>query len=136
MILITDYWMGRDSKYRGELTGQIRANADDLMRRVNALFDPAEISLENSPVTGSPITSGWRPPAVNAGVPGAAPRSKHMTGQAIDLYDPEGDLDDWCLAHQDRLAAAGLWQEHPLATKGWLHLQSVPPRSGNRVFYP
>ena len=136
MLLITDYWMGRDSKYRGELTGQIRANVDDLMRKVNTLFDLAGIKLEDSPKSGSPITSGWRPPEVNASTPNAAARSKHMTGQAVDLYDPEGDLDDWCMAHQDRLAAVGLWLEHPSATKGWCHLQSIPPRSGNRVFYP
>jgi hypothetical protein len=136
MLPITDYWMGRDSKYRGELTGQIRANADDLLRKVNTLVDLAGLSLENSPTTGSQITSGWRPAAVNAGVPGAAPRSKHMTGQAIDLYDPEGALDDWCVANSHRLAAVGLYLEHPLATKGWCHLQSVAPRSGNRIFYP
>lgn len=136
MLLIMDYWMSRDSKYRGELTGEIRANADDLLRKVNRLFDLAGITLENSPITGSPITSGWRPPAVNASVPGAALRSKHMTGQAIDLFDPDGDLDDWCTANANRLAAVGLWLEHPLATKGWCHLQTVPPKSGNRIFYP
>ena len=136
MILIMDYWMGRDSKYRGELTGQIRANADDLLRKVNSLIDLNGLALENSPVTGSPITSGWRPAAINASVPGAAVRSKHMTGQAVDLYDPEGDLDGWCMTHTDKLVAAGLWQEHPSATKNWIHLQSVAPRSGNRVFYP
>jgi hypothetical protein len=96
----------------------------------------AGLTVESSPATGSPISSGWRPMAVNARVPGAAPRSKHMSGQAVDLYDPEGDLDDWCMAHQDRLAAAGLWLEHPSATKSWCHLQSLPPKSGNRVFYP
>jgi hypothetical protein len=136
MILIMDYWMGRDSKYRGELTGEIRANADDLLRRVNTLFDLAGWHLERNPETGSPVTSGWRPPAVNARVPGAALRSKHLTGQAVDLFDPAGDVDDWCMAHQERLAAVGLWLEHPAATKGWCHLQSVAPKSGNRVFYP
>lgn len=136
MLLIMDYWMGRDSKYRGEMTGQIRANAADLLRRVNTLIDLAGIALETSPATGSPITSGWRPAAVNAAVPGAAPRSKHMTGQAVDLYDPEGDLDNWCLAHPDKLEQCGIWLEHPSATKGWSHMQSIPPKSGNRVFYP
>lgn len=136
MLLISDYWMGRDSKYRGECTGVIRANADDLMRKVNTLIDLNGLKLENSPATGSPITSGWRPPALNATVPGAALRSKHMTGQAIDLFDPEGDLDDWCMAHVDRLIAVSLFMEHPSATKGWCHLQSIPPKSGNRVFYP
>jgi len=135
-ITLTDYWMGRDSKYRGDWTPEIRANATDLLARVNALIGLAGLTIEVSPITGTPVASGWRPPALNASTPRAAPRSKHMTGQAIDLYDPEGDLDDWCMAHPDRLAAAGLWMEHPSATKGWCHLQSLPPRSGNRVFYP
>ena len=30
----------------------------------------------------------------------------------------------------------GLWLEHPAATKGWAHVQTKPPRSGRRVFYP
>jgi hypothetical protein len=59
-----------------------------------------------------------------------------MTGQAIDLADPDGDLDEWCLEHPDMLELYGLWQEHPSATKGWAHLQSVPPKSGKRCFYP
>jgi hypothetical protein len=45
-------------------------------------------------------------------------------------------LDDWCLEHPEVLQEIGLWQEHPAATKGWCHLQIVPPRSGKRVFFP
>lgn len=136
MLLLSDYWMGRDSKYRGELSGVIRANADDLLRKVNTLFDLAGIKLEDSPSTGSPITSGWRPAAVNASTPNAALRSKHMTGQAVDLFDPDGELKDWCENNLSRLERAGLWMEHASACKGWIHLQSIPPRSGRRIFYP
>jgi len=136
MLLISDYWMGRDSKYRSECTGVIRANADDLLRKVNSLLALNGLKPENSPATGSPITSGWRPPALNATVPGAAPRSKHMTGQAVDLYDPEGELKDWCENNLSELDRAGLWMEHASACKGWIHLQSIPPRSGRRIFYP
>jgi hypothetical protein len=59
-----------------------------------------------------------------------------MTCQACDLYDPEGDIDEWALARPEVLARIGLWQEHPSATKGWAHFQIIPPKSGNRVFYP
>ena len=82
--------------------------------------------------------SGWRPPAVNAATPGAALRSKHMLCQAIDVHDPEGLIDNWLMTPQgqDALTKIGLWLEHPSATKGWSHWQTVPPGSGNRVFYP
>lgn len=106
----------------------VQANAAILLTRVNALL----ASLGAKPG----VNSGWRSAAYNATVPNAAPRSKHITGQAIDLADPEGELDEYLLAHQDVLAAHELWLEHPAATKGWCHLQSVPPRSGNRVFFP
>jgi hypothetical protein len=140
-VVITEamYFMGRDGSYAAELTPAMRASAYSLLVRVNALLHrmaEGGLTPENSPRTGSPVTSGWRPARVNERTPGAAPRSHHLRCNAIDLYDPEGALDDWCMDNQDRLAALGLYLEHPSATKGWCHLQSVPPRSGKRVFYP
>jgi len=82
------------------------------------------------------VTSGWRPATINATVPGAAHGSKHLSCLAIDLEDRNGALDAWCLAHPDVLEELGLWLEHPDATPGWCHLQTQPPRSGSRVFYP
>lgn len=134
MITLTDYWMGRDREHGAALSADIVHNAEDLLRRVNALL--AEYRHDTGDTDRLHVNSGWRPPAVNAATPGAAPRSKHMTGQAIDIGDPEGALDEWCLTHPDTLRRLGLWQEHPSATKAWCHLQSVPPRSGKLVFYP
>lgn len=132
-----DYWQGRDSQYRMDWSEEIKRNADDLLLRVNLLLPfMVGVDFETHPVTRSLVSSGWRPPSVNAGVPGAATRSKHMTGQAIDLFDPDGDLDAWCMDHLDKLEQCGIWLEHPSATKGWSHMQSVPPKSGKRVFYP
>ena len=134
MITLHDYWMGRDTQYPRELTDEIIANAMRTIERTNLLlsyFREATGDTENRHVT-----SGWRPAAVNASTPNAAPRSKHMLGQAIDIADPEGDLDEWCLDTPELLKEIGLFQEHPSATKGWCHLQIVPPRSGRRVFYP
>jgi len=61
-----------------------------------------------------------------------------MTGQAIDLADPDGDLDEWLMTAEGQAALVeiGLWMEHPAATKSWTHLQTVPPKSGRRTFYP
>ena len=57
-------------------------------------------------------------------------------GLAVDLYDPYGEIDKWCMDNKTVLAEFGVWLEHPDATPGWCHLQVVPPRSGNRVFRP
>lgn len=130
MITLQDYWMGRDALFPLAMTPQIEHNAEITVQLANALL--AKFGQWRK------VNSGWRPPAVNAGTPGAAPNSKHTTGQAIDLADPDGDLDEWLLSAtgQAAMVEIGLWQEHPAATKGWAHVQTVPPRSGNRTFYP
>jgi len=126
MITLEDYF-GRVS-YIAKPSDEIEANARELLLRVNALL--VAIGFKTT------VNSGWRPPAYNATVPGASPTSKHMSGQAIDLADPAGELDDVLFNDQRLLIEHQLWMEHPLATKGWTHLQSIPPRSGNRVFFP
>jgi hypothetical protein len=128
MITLADYYMGRDSGYSLELTDQLRANAQVTVDRANQLL---LLFGENRKVT-----SGWRPPEVNARTVGAAPFSRHMTCQAIDLADPEGDLDDFLFSCTQRLLDLSLWMEHPAATKGWTHVQTVPPKSGRLVFFP
>lgn len=136
-LRLADYWMGRNETHADDLTAEIVRNATHLLRRVNNLLVLMhDIQIEPHSITGTPIASGWRPPDINAGTKGAAPRSRHMSGNAVDLYDPEGEIDAWCMEHLDFLAEAGLWLEHPSATKGWCHLQQVPPKSGRRVFYP
>lgn len=112
---------------------EVYANAQEMLRRVNALL--AECA--HIPAAAAPSqTSGWRPVGYNATVPGAAVGSRHITGEAIDLSDPGGELDEFLFDNPHLLAKHELWAEHPLATKNWVHLQSVPPRSGRRHFYP
>lgn len=126
--------MGRDRQYPSELTDSIRASAAETVARANLLLSSYRLNTKDD--EPRKVNSGWRPAIINAATPNAAPRSKHMLGQAIDISDPEGDLDEWCLEHAEVLEAVGLWQEHPSATKGWCHVQIVPPKSGRRVFYP
>jgi hypothetical protein len=141
MINMAQYLMGRDREH-GHLFGpDLRVNAGrtiELANKLLVLAKMAGVTLDESPRTGSIVTSGWRPPAINAGTPGAALRSKHLTCQAVDLYDPDGDLDEWLMTDggQRALVDLGLWIEHPACSKGWSHLQIVPPRSGRRAFYP
>lgn len=138
MITLEQYFMGRDRTYKPELTDDILRNARGMVDATNRLLEAmaGSVPLVNNPATRSLVSSGWRPAAVNAATPGAALRSRHMSAQAVDLYDPEGVLDDWCTGNLQTLDRLALWMEHPAATKGWCHLQSVPPRSGSRVFYP
>lgn len=135
MITLQDYWMGRDKTYSKELTAEITKNAEQTVKLANALLSEFRFDVKTD-TEQRHVKSGWRPPEVNAATPNAALRSRHMTGQAIDIADPEGDLDEWCMSHTDTLARLGLWLEHPASTKGWCHVQTIPPKSGNRVFYP
>lgn len=134
MITLSDYWMGRDKAYPELLTDELKSAAAETVARANLLISAYNAMTKDEEPRR--VNSGWRPPSVNAATPGAAPRSKHMTGHAIDISDPEGDLDEWCLEHPDVLQTIGLWMEHPSATKGWCHVQTIPPKSGRRCFYP
>jgi len=128
MIGLKDYWKGRDVTYPSDLTPEIRANAADLLVRVNAL-----LSLYGFPTT---LNSGWRPKTVQMKVNPRAPNSKHVSGHAVDIGDVDGKLKNWCMANLIQLERFGLYMEDPNSTPTWVHLQSVAPKSGRRVFKP
>jgi Peptidase M15 len=140
-LTLKQYLMGYDVRFPLLFTPQIRKNAELMVDLVNALIERASkagVKFHEHPVKKCVLSSGWRPPEVNAKTRGAATNSKHMTCQAADIYDPEGDLDEWLLTEdgQKAITEIGLWMEHPSATKGWSHVQSIPPGSKRRVFYP
>jgi hypothetical protein len=136
LITEASYFMGRDKEFPDDINDEIRANAKDLVIRVQKLLDIWGGATE--------VSSGWRPPSINAATPNASKKSNHMIGCAVDLKDKSGRLDDWCLANLKVLEDLGLWMEHPDKTQtdlerfghGWCHLQSKPPKSGKRVFMP
>ena len=140
MIIPTDYYMGRDAAYPGELTDAIRTNVNELLGRVNlllawALRDGVRPALDAR--TRCHVASGWRPAAVNDATANAAKSSRHLTGEAIDLRDSgTRDLARWCLKNIGALEEIGLWMEDPMWTPTWVHLQSVPPASRRRVYVP
>jgi hypothetical protein len=141
MITLADYWMGRDVEYAGEVTKEIIDNALVLIERVNRVLERAEEDGVEPGIdhdTGTAVSSGWRPKAVNSATPNASRTSRHMTGCAVDLCDivPERALARWCLRNPLVLAELGLWMEDPRWTPTWVHLQSIAPRSGDRVFVP
>lgn len=123
MITVDQYLMGRTEG----LTDELLINATDTVERVNLLLD--KFGEQRS------VTSGYRPASINSQV-GGAKKSNHIICKACDLEDKNGRLDEWCMNNKHILEQIGLWLEHPSATQGWCHVQTVPPKSNNRVFYP
>ena len=94
------------------------------------------VTFPDNPRTKNGISGdaygGFRP----QNCPIGASNSAHKTGEAVDRYDHNGKIDQWCVSHQERLAFHGIYLEHPSATQGWSHWTKRAPKSGNRVFSP
>ena len=137
MITRQDYFKGRDKLFKDDYSPLIEQNATDTISRVNRLIEAYNASrkLLGLPPIKAVVTSGWRPPTVNAQA-GGAKKSNHMLALACDISDPDGALDAWCMANLPVLEKLGLWLEHPDSTKSWTHVQTVPTASGRRVFRP
>ena len=129
MINDSAYWMGRDVKYASELTGEIEENAKELIGRVNNLLASLLMGERE-------VRSGWRPQGVNDATKNAAASSKHITGQAVDLADNDRSLAKAIMLDPEALETFGLWMEDTRWTLTWVHLQSVPPKSGKRIYIP
>ena len=104
MLTLEDYF-GRVSHIEAP-SAHVRENAVELLDRVSALLaDCVLIESAMNPV----VNSGWRPASYNATIANAAPRSRHITGEAIDLADPDGDLDDFLFNNPQILSRHALW---------------------------
>lgn len=119
-----------------------RANSADLTEEVkssaNVLLSTVDQFLTELGYTETlKISSGFRPAAVNAATAGAAKRSLHQSGRAIDIEDPDGKLDEAIKARPELLDKYGLWLEDPSFTPGWAHLD-MGTRSARpiRIFIP
>lgn len=126
--------MGRDKTY--PLNVEQEANLQQLLKALN-LFR----QMYGKPMH---VTSGYRPAAINANVPGAAKKSAHMSCQACDFRDIDGSLAKYCLDNLYILEQCGLYLEDPRWTRikdkngkivsGWTHLQTRA--TNKRVFIP
>lgn len=63
-------------------------------------------------------------------------RSKHLFAQACDVYDPDKQLQKWIKENVPLMEEIGLWFEDFTYTPNWVHIQTVPPKSGSRFFRP
>lgn len=127
------YLSDRRQRYASEWRPEYGENMMRLLEAVNGLIRQIK---QYKPDFIWRVTSGWRPPSLNASVAGAAPRSRHMICEAVDLADPDCELGEWLMLNQDALASRRLAMEDLRWTRGWVHLQTPPPRSDKTVFQP
>lgn len=125
MISVQEFLMKRDLEY--PLTPELLVHLATTMAAVNYLR-----GRYNKPLM---VSSGYRPDRYNTQA-GGAKNSPHLKCQAVDILDSSGEFADWCMENEHELAKAGLYMEHPDYTVGWVHLQTVRPRSGSRYFIP
>lgn len=115
-----------------ELTEEVRRNIKDIAARVNALLN--ELGWEEK----VSISSGFRTSASNSTTKGAAKKSSHMLGKAVDIVQPKNDNKLGKLIRQTQgdegrggiLARHGLMMEAIEITVGqqtsWVHVDTVP----------
>ena len=137
-MLTIEQYFGKYINHK-DVTVEIRGNAQRLVDATNRLINLMtmdDVKFKTNPLTGSFVggetLGGFRPQDCPIG----APRSAHKQGLAVDLYDPDGRIDDWLVRHQLALKPFGLFFEHPTATRGWSHWTIRAPKSGRRFFYP
>mgnify|MGYP001567219378 CR=1 FL=1 len=130
MITLDAYFMGRNLTHSEEVTDEILTNATLTVAKVNDLLSRAGRSDIHT------VNSGWRPKAINDATANAASSSRHLTAQACDISDVDRTLSTWCVDNLSVLKEIGLWMEDPRWCPTWIHLQSVPPKSGKLVFIP
>ena len=119
MVSRDEILMGRDKEF--PLTPELEANLSKLLEAVNKLR-----TLWGEPMY---VSSGYRPGHYNTDAKGAK-NSAHITCEAIDFRDGDGELDKWVT--DEILEQCGLWREDPDKTIGWMHVD-IRPRS-NRTF--
>ena len=109
-------------------TEEVKANLNKLLVALNKVR-----VAYNKPMM---ITSGLRSIAEQQRTNPVATKSRHITGEAADVSDPNKAIQVWCLANEQVLIDAGLYMEDFDHTPTWVHFQCVPPKSGHRYFIP
>lgn len=138
MITIAQYFHDKEHSIEHEV------NATRLLAKVNKLLqlssDCGVYADWVDPDTGCQISGskggsgdgGYRLSNSLTGMP----NSKHKSANAVDVYDPDRRLAQWCLDSRVALADAGLYCEDFRYTPVWLHFQDIPPKSGKRIYIP
>lgn len=117
--------MGRVKE--SELSSELKSNLEILLKKMNELR-----SKYGKPMK---VTSGYRSKEdqiriyKDKGITDVSKipmKSKHLYCQAVDISDPNKDLQKWCKQNESVLKEIGLWMEDFSATPNWVHFQAVP----------
>ncbi len=134
IITLEDY-ITASGKYKDrlqseELTDEVKDNAIQLLNKVNQL-------LKELGITSCTVSSGFRPSAVNANIKGAAKKSLHMVGKAVDIADVNNEIGKKILTRPDLLKKYSLWLEDITCTATWCHLDIGTRKDRElRIFKP
>lgn len=137
MITLAQYFGPYDK--HPDATREVRESAEGLLEKVSEILQAAEadgVTLLVNHRTGSFVAGegngGFRPTSSTVG----APSSKHKSGHAVDVYDPNRELASWVWKNQAIVLGYGLHIERPEWTPSWVHFQDVAPASGVFAFIP
>lgn len=122
------YLMGRDKKYEKDFTKELSDNTDRLIKYINLFLVDYKGTLK--------VTSGFRPAQLNNSIRGAANKSNHLMCLAVDFEDMDLKLWKYVMENLALAKQLGIWFEDKAYTSSWVHMQIVPPNSGNRIFIP
>ena len=106
---------------------QLTHNVTKLLSKVNVIR-----YVWNKPMI---VSSGYRPASYNKTI-GGSPNSAHITCEAIDIFDPNRNLQEFLTVNQELLEELDLYCEDFKYTKNWVHLTTRKPKSGKRFFRP
>ena len=98
----------------------------------------ADVITQLETAYGKPfiVTSGLRSQVLQQSINPAVKNSAHITGEAVDMSDPDGAIYSFCIDNVDILINLGVYVESRTYTPRWSHLTIRPPKSGNRFFIP
>lgn len=133
MLTLEQYWNRRDINYVNDFTQQIAQSGINTVNKINKLL---QMFTDETGLVRDEFSSGWRPKTVNDATSNASKLSNHITADAGDVKDPDRAFAQWCVLNPEKLAECGLWMEDPRYTPTWAHLQTVPPKSGKRIYIP
>lgn len=121
----------KSMQFKKEVTPELLANLQKTADIVNQF-------LKHVGIVNEIVSSGWRPSSVNEQTANAAKKSNHILGLAVDLKDVNHAIFNAILKPEnlEKAQELGIYFEDPRATKTWIHMQIVPPKSGKRIFKP
>lgn len=138
MKFVFKEWYNRSVKsgcVESDFTPQVCFNAGVLLERLNSLgFVPARVFSSCLRSTDAQIRIYKQK--------GITDKKKiplgscHLSGEAVDIADPDGSLQKWLKENTMLLEGLGLYVEDFKYTPGWVHIQTRAPKSGRRFFIP